>query len=294
MFVKPPLTLAQALALAAEQLQATSPTPRLDAELLLGHVLGWPRARVLSEGRAMLAPAQLEQFQRLVVRRTALEPVAYIVGHKAFYGLDLLVTPDVLVPRPETELLVEQALACARSRPASPALRIADIGTGSGAIAVALAAHLPQARIYASDASAAALAVAARNLERYGLGGRVQLLHGDLLEPLPEPVDLLVSNPPYTVLTEIDAPVRRYEPHLALDGGPDGLSIYRRLLARAPAALRPGSALMLEIGATQAKAVTGYARQAFPEATIRVHQDLAGWDRVVAVMLCYSGACKPE
>jgi release factor glutamine methyltransferase len=276
-------TIAHALHWATEYLQASSATPRLDAEVLLAHVLGWGRARLLSERQALLDTEQYARFEQLVERRAWLEPVAYLVGHREFYGRDFVVTPAVLVPRPETELLVERALAWARGRQGRP-LTIADIGTGSGIIAVTLAAELPDAHVYATDLSTNALEVAARNAERHGVAAQVALLRGDLLEPLPEPVDLLVSNPPYTVLAEIDENVRRHEPHMALDGGPDGLAMYRRLLAAAPAHLASGGALMLEIGATQGAAVAALARQHFPGATVTVRQDLAGWDRVVEIV----------
>jgi release factor glutamine methyltransferase len=267
---------------AAEALAPTSPTPRLDAELLLAHALGWPRARLLAERAHAPSPQEAASFAAMVARRAALEPVAYIVGHKEFYGLDFFVDQRVLVPRPETELLVELALAAAsRLTPHAPRLLIADIGTGSGAIAVALAAHLPEATVYATDLSADALAVAARNVERHGLAGRVALLHGDLLAPLPGPVDLIVSNPPYTVLAEVEPNVLAHEPHLALEGGPDGAAVYRRLLAAAPRYLRPGDALLLEIGAWQGELVAGLLREALPSASVTVHQDLAGRDRVV-------------
>ncbi|HEU5103744.1 MAG TPA: peptide chain release factor N(5)-glutamine methyltransferase [Roseiflexaceae bacterium] len=291
-------TIAQALDWAAGYLHASSPTARLDAELLLAHVLAWPRARLLAEGRMRLEQRQDSIFRDLVARRAALEPIAYLVGHKEFYGLDFFVDPRVLVPRPETELLVELALRFARQRtnderpneiesaalvlgPAS--LLLADVGTGSGAIAVALAVHLPMARLIAIDISPAALELARQNVERHGVAERVRLLQGDLLDPLGDPVDLIVSNPPYTILEEIDEGVRRYEPRLALDGGADGLELYRRLLALAPAKLRPGGAVLLEIGATQAAAVTELAREAFPKASVSIHQDLAGRDRVVII-----------
>jgi release factor glutamine methyltransferase len=160
---------------------------------------------------------------------------------------------------------------------------VADIGTGSGAIAVALALHLPAAQIYAIDISSEALALAQQNVNRYGLAERVRLLQGDLLNPLAAPVDLIVGNLPYTILSEIDEGVRRYEPHQALDGGPDGLELYRRMLQQAPAYLGPSGAILLEIGATQAAAVTELARRAFPDATVSVHRDLAGHDRVVVI-----------
>jgi release factor glutamine methyltransferase len=203
------------------------------------------------------------------------------VGHKEFYGLEFAVDRRVLVPRPETELLVELALAAVHQIGAP--LRIADIGTGSGAIAVALAAHLPAAQIDAVDISAAALAVAEANVARHGLAGRVRLLQGDLLAPLDGLYDVIVSNPPYTILAEVEPNVLAHEPHLALEGGPDGADLYRRLLADAPAHLRPGGALLCEIGAWQGEIVASLARAAFPAAQVRVHQDLAGHDRVVSV-----------
>jgi release factor glutamine methyltransferase len=291
-------TISQALEWASGRLRATSPTARLDAELLLAHVLGWPRARLLAEGRMQLEQLHDAAFRDLVARRAALEPVAYLVGHKEFYGLDFAVAPGVLVPRPETELLVEIALGLARQKtkdqrrndlekadlvfgPSS--VVIADVGTGSGAIAVALAVHLPEAQIIAIDISPAALELARRNVERHSLAARVRLLQGDLLDLLDQPVDLIVSNPPYTILSEIDEGVRRHEPRQALDGGADGLELYRRLLAAAPAKLRRGGAMLLEIGATQAAAVAELARRAFPGASVGVHQDLAGLDRVVVI-----------
>lgn len=299
-------TIDRTLAWATDQLRAASATPRLDAELLLAHVLGWPRARVLAEGRAPLADANQTMFRALVARRAALEPVAYLIGHKEFYGLDFIVDRSVLVPRPETELVVDLALALARRQatedrrsqiedqqpsildPRSSTLFtrspvVADIGTGSGCIAVAVAAHLPGALVYATDLAPDALQIARQNVERHGLAKQVQLLQGDLLDALPEPVDLLLSNPPYTILADIDAGVRQYEPHLALDGGPDGLAVYRRLLVAAPTRLRSGGAIVLEIGAEQGAAVGDLAGEHFPAAQIEVYQDLAGLDRVVVV-----------
>jgi len=276
-------TIAQALTWAADQLRAASATPRLDAQLLLGHILGWERARVLAAGHAPLEEPWRSAFRALVARRAALEPVAYLVGHKEFYGLDFLVDRGVLVPRPETELLVDLALRFARGLPLQRPAVIADIGTGSGCIAVAVAIHLRDALVCATDISPDALRIAGKNVERYGVAARVRLIQGDLLDALPEPVDLLLSNPPYTILSEIDEGVWRHEPHLALDGGPDGLDIYRRLLAAAPAALRPGGAVMLEIGAAQGAAVSALALARVPGARVSVHQDLAGLDRVVII-----------
>jgi release factor glutamine methyltransferase len=273
-------TIGELLRWAAETLAPASPTPRLDAELLLAHALGWNRARVLAELRWSPVPGPVATFQQLVARRRDLEPVAYLVGQREFYGLDFVVDQRVLVPRPETELLVEQAIVRARAleRPL-----IADICTGSGCIAVALAHELPQARIVASDFSPGALEVAQINVERHGVAERVSLLRGDLLEALPGPVDILVCNPPYTILAEIDEGVRRYEPHLALDGGVDGLAFYRRLLAQAPAYLRRPGALLLEIGAGQAQAVSALAAGHFPAARVALQRDLAGHPRVVSI-----------
>lgn len=265
---------------ATARLAASSTTARLDAELLLAHVLGCSRARLLAELQEQVRPEQAHRFAELVARRTSGEPVAYLVGRREFYGLDLLVDARALVPRPETELLVEQALQVAADLPAN--CRIADIGTGSGAIAIALASKLPAARIYATDLSAVALELARLNVARHGMQERVQLLQGDLTAPLPEDVDMIVSNPPYTIISDIDANVRRYEPHLALDGGSDGLAVYRRLIGAAAGRLRPGGAILLEIGSGQAAAVLELLRQAMPTAQLALYHDLAGHERVVS------------
>jgi release factor glutamine methyltransferase len=300
---EPGASIAQALVWATHQLHSVSATARLDSELLLAHVLGWGRARVLAERRHPIDAGQQAAFRDLVARRAALEPVAYLTGHKEFYGLDFAVDRRVLVPRPETELLVDLALAFARRKtedegrmsnaPSSsvlgpPSITIADIGTGSGCIAIALAVNMPAARIVATDISPDALAVARQNVERHAVAGQVRLAAGDLLEPLDAPVDMLVSNPPYTVLAEIDEGVRQHEPRPALDGGPDGLAVYRRLLAQAPVKLRASGAVLFEIGATQGHAAAGLARAAFPAARVSIHQDLAGLDRVVEIITAES------
>jgi release factor glutamine methyltransferase len=295
-----PTTITENLAWAANQLRATSETPRLDAELLLAHILRRDRAWLLAEGQQLLTADQAAAFRALIARRAALEPVAYIVGYKEFYGLDFLVDRRVLVPRPETELLVDLALDIVRRktkderrktesdtlRPSSFVLRplcIADIGTGSGCIAIALAVHLPAALVTAVDISPGALEVAWLNAAHHGVAERVRVVQGDLLAPLDQPVDLVVSNPPYTILSAIDEGVRRYEPRAALDGGPDGYDLYRRLLPQLPAKLRPGGAALLEIGATQGSIVAELAQRSFPAACISIHQDLAGLDRVVVI-----------
>ena len=274
-----------ALDRAEAQLQASGvKSPRFDAELLLAHVLGGNRAALLAHLDDALGPTQYTRFCDLVARRAAREPLAYLLGHREFYSLDFLVDRRVLIPRPETELLVEEALRLAAILP-SP-FRIADVGTGSGAIAVALAVHLPQATVYALDASPAALAVAAANARRHGVAGRVRCLAGDLLAPLPEPVDLIIANLPYVAADEwaaLPPEIRDHEPRRALDGGDDGLALIRRLLATADSYLRPGGAILLEISAEQGAAATALARRHFPQATVRLLPDYAGLDRLLVV-----------
>jgi len=222
--------------------------------------------------------------------------VAYITGHKEFYGLDFYVDRRVLVPRPETELLVEKGLEIGRA--ISNPLTIADVGTGCGAIAISLAVHLPRAIIYALDASSEALEVTALNRCRHSVERNVHLLQGDLLSPLPEPVDLIVANLPYVSRAEweqLPRTIATYEPRSALDGGPDGLDAIRRLLAQARSHLKPQATILLEIGATQGAAATDLARRSFDNpptllrtphfsrATVEVVQDYAGLDRMVVI-----------
>ena len=254
---------------------------KLDAELLLVHALGITRAQLHAHPQSQLRPTELARYRQLIERRTRREPVAYIVGHKEFYGLDLFVDERVLIPRPETELLVEKAIKVSQRQSV-----VADVGTGSGAIAVSLAVHLPQILVYATDASPAALEVAARNCRRHCVEDRVHLLQGHLLEPLPEHVDLIVANLPYVSqaeLAQLPPEISRYEPREALDGGPDGLDCIRHLLAQAEGHLKPGGVVLLEIGATQGEAVVALARRHFPAARVQIAQDYAGLDRVVIV-----------
>lgn len=259
-------------------------TPRLDAELLLGHVLGLTRAPIHAHPNRRLDAAGLDSYRELIERCKQHEPMAYIIGHKEFYGLDFYVDRRVLIPRPETELLVEKGLEIGRA--ASHSLTIADVGTGSGAIAISLAVHLPQAIIYALDASPEALEVAALNRRRHSVERRVHLFQGDLLSPLPEPVNLIVANLPYVSWAEWEQlpwTITAYEPRSALDAGPDGLDAIRRLLAQARSHLKPQAMILLEIGATQEAAVTNLARHHFSRATVEVVQDYAGLDRMVVI-----------
>jgi release factor glutamine methyltransferase len=283
-------TIHEALTRARTHLSATDPnTASLDAAVLLGHVLGLSRAVLYAHPERQLSAEELARFEALLERRTRGEPVAYLTGHKEFMGLDLLVDRRVLIPRPETELLVESALQEVQERLQKSQnfadLRVADIGTGSGAIALALAAHAPQlALIYATDLSAEALELARENARRLGVEERMRFLEGDLLEPLPEPVDLLPANLPYIAAGEPLAPtLRDYEPHLALFGEEDGLGHLRRLLVSAPPHLKPGATLLLEFGYDQRARLEPVIPHFLPGATLRFISDYAGWDRLVVV-----------
>jgi release factor glutamine methyltransferase len=279
------MLVGQALLRAATQLRNEGvESPRLDTELLLAHVLDVNRAALFTWPDRRLAPKELTRFRALVVRRAAREPLAYLVGQREFFGLDLLVDPRVLIPRPETELLVEHALRLARHR-ADP-LQIADVGAGSGAIIVALAVHLPRATLFALDDSTEALALTTQNAIRHGVADRIHCVPGDLLTPLPTPVNLVTANLPYVTTEEwqtLAPEIRDHEPRAALDGGPDGLDLIRRLLAMAPPYVEQGGAILLEIGANQGAAVTALARQRFPGADVQLFQDYAGLDRLVVV-----------
>jgi len=259
--------------------QSALDNPRLDAEILLAHALGITRGQLHAHPQGQLSSVELASYRQLIERRARRESVAYIVGHKEFYGLDLFVDSRVLIPRPETELLVEKAIEIGQRQSV-----VADIGTGSGAIAISLAVHLPLILVYATDVSPEALEVAARNCRRHGVEDRVHLLQGHLLEPLPEPVDLIVANLPYVSqaeLAQLPPEISRYEPREALDGGPDGLDHIRHLLAQAGGHLRPGGVVLLEIGATQGQAVVALAERHFPAARVEIARDYAGLDRVV-------------
>jgi release factor glutamine methyltransferase len=278
------MQIREALAQAVESLRNQEvESPRLDAELLLAHVLQVNRAAVLTWPDRSLAPKQLTSFRDLVSRRAAREPLAYVVGHREFFGLDFAVDPRVLIPRPETELLVERAIEIARGLPRP---KIADVGAGSGAIAVAVAVHLPGAVVYALDSSAGALAVVAENARRHGVDGRVCCLMGDLLMPLPEPVDVVVANLPYVTTEEWTAlppEIRDHEPRPALDGGADGLAFIRRLFETAGSHMRPEGAILVEVGARQGAAVTALAHETCPDAQVALGLDLAGLDRMIIV-----------
>lgn len=276
------MTLKQALREARATLERHSIIDsRLVSELLLRHALGISQVQLYQDLHRELSPREESDFGRLIERCLSGEPVAYVTGHREFYGLDFYVDASVLVPRPETELLVERALALAREWPMAT---IADIGTGSGAIAVSLALNLPQTRIYATDVSEPALRVARLNCRRHGVDDRVCLLWGDLLSPLPQPVDLIVANLPYVREEEVSRRgLTGFEPSLALNGGGDGLERIRELCHGLGGGLRPGGALLLEVGMGQSRAVAGLLRSLFPGAGIEITPDLSGIERVICL-----------
>lgn len=281
-----PDSLAAALREAGARLRARGlEGAQLDAELLLGHVLGLERTQVLTRGRQRLTTAQRAAYAALVERRLAHEPLAYLTGRREFYDVELAVDSRALIPRPETEHLVEAALAWTQAQ-STTSLRVVDVGTGSGAIALVLARHLPEAQVWAVDLSPAALDVARANLQRYGVEQRVTLVRDDLLTALPGPFGLIAANLPYVAHAELPTlmpDVRDYEPVLALDGGAEGLDLVARLIAQAATRLARPGLLLLEIDPRQAPRVGALAAQALPEARVSIVRDLAGWERVVCV-----------
>ena len=280
--VRFPSTLKQALAGAIEELTARQVgSPRMNAETLLMFTLGCDRAYLYAHPERKLAAAELARYEDAIRQRASGKPAQYITGHQEFWGLDLVVSPAVLIPRPETEHVVETALELARAwaRP-----RIVDVGTGSGCIALALARELPQAEICGVDISGEALEIARANAARLQLDQRVSFLHSDLLNGFPrgEGFDLVVSNPPYVSEAEPEKTqreVREFEPKVAVFAGADGLSAYQRLVPQAREALRDGGWLVMEIGFTMEAPVrallAGWSE-------VRVTQDLQGIPRVVA------------
>ncbi len=278
------MNLRQALVHARDVLAASRiEDASLEGEILLRHVLGIDRSQLYLDLDVDLSPAQEKTLNLFLKRRCRGEPSAYLTGHREFYGLDFIVNPVVLIPRPETELLVELGIELARKY---SIFTIADIGTGCGAIAVSLAVHLPQSTVYATEISAEALKVARDNCLRHGVADRVVLLQGNLLEPLAKPVDMIVANLPYVREADLSSnrPLR-FEPAVALDGGKNGLAWIKSLCRQADRKLNKDGCLLLEIGVGQAKAVVSLLRKSFPGGAIEVRQDLAGIERVVSLRL---------
>jgi release factor glutamine methyltransferase len=255
----------------------------LEAEVLLRHLLGINRAQLYLDLEKGLGNASEAGFFELIERRRKGEPSAYITGHREFFGLDFTVNGNVLIPRPESELLVEKALELALNQEIGS---VADVGTGCGAIAISLAKNTECIRIFATDLSVAALEVAGENCRRHAVSDKVKLLHGDLLEPLPQPVNLMIANMPYVREEELpDIGPLSFEPALALDGGFRGLAVIEALCRQASDKLLPGGSMLLEIGEGQVDGVADIIRRTLPPARIEISGDYAGIERVIGVYL---------
>jgi release factor glutamine methyltransferase len=257
-----------------------------EAVWLLEHALGVSRTHLHSEPDRQIGRQEADRALEFVTRRARREPLQYLLGTQEFRGLEFLVTPAVLIPRVDTECLVEEALSVMGRREASV---VADIGTGTGCVAISVAVASPRSQVWATDLSAAALEVARANCRRHHVDHQVTCLEGDLIEPLRPMglegrIDLMLSNPPYIAADEwsdLQPEVGQFEPRLALAGGPDGLAFHRRLIRTAPGFLRPGGWLLMEVGAGQANAVTCLAAALGAFDSIRVRRDRAGIERVV-------------
>jgi release factor glutamine methyltransferase len=296
-----PFSIRSALLWGAQVLrQAGLENSRLDAEVLLRHVLNMEKEQLCVNGDAPISAGQEAEFRGLLLRRSRREPVAYITGHKEFWSVDFFVTPAVLIPRPETELLVEVALQYARQLAIRSSVKVLDIGTGSGAISVCLAKEQAASQIFAVDISPVALDVARLNARRHGVADRIRFLAGDLfapVKPLPETFDLIVSNPPYIRSGELSllAPeIREWEPTVALDGGPDGLDTYRRIIEEGHSYLTTGGSIVLEIGADMASAVADLFSRSGCYGPAFVYQDYAGKDRVIAAVKLSTSDAAPK
>jgi release factor glutamine methyltransferase len=251
---------------------------RLDAELLIGHALGIDRTALLAKLQEEVPYAAGVEIERLAKRRLNHEPVAYLTGAREFYGREFIVSPAVLVPRPETEMLVEWALAWLAARPTA---HVIDVGTGSGAISISIAAEAPDSTVTATDISANALEVARTNAARL-CPDRVIFRQADLIEGVEGRFELIVANLPYLRNAQINGNLDiGAEPRLALDGGPDGLALISRLVRQAPQALAPTGAIGLELDPSQAETVARSLSDSLPGAQVEIHQDLAGLDRFV-------------
>lgn len=264
-----------------------SDTPQLDAQVVIAHIIGKPRAWLLAHLETPLTPPQVDSAATAFARLAAGEPLPYIIGHWEFFGLDFNVTKDVLIPRPETELLVEKAISWLTSHP--EARSVVDVGTGCGAIAISIAARIPNANILATDISPKALKVAQSNAEKNHVKNQIEFKECDLLPssfiPPHSSFDLICANLPY-IPTETmrGLPIYGREPTLALDGGSDGLDLYRRLFKLAPAWLAPQGVMLLEIESSLGAQAFSLARDYFENVTINPHQDLAGHDRLLEII----------
>lgn len=283
------MKILEALRYAASQLETVLKEPdesRQEAEILLQHFLGLNKLQLYIEPGLELKPEEKLKLNQCLNRRISLEPVQYILGCAEFFGLEFYVEPSVLIPRPESELLVEKVLEYAQEMRERPLL-IADVGTGSGCLAVALAVNLPRSKILAVDISSDALKTAGRNVLKHNLSGRIELIQGDLLADLEIPeIDIVVANLPYIPLAEyerLSADMLKYEPAIALAGGHDGLMQIRRLLDRVSGNLKERGCLFLEVGIGQSNAVMEIARKSIAGASVEIFKDPGGVERVVKV-----------
>lgn len=263
---------------------------RENAELLLGHLLGWDRTRLLLHWNELFPNAQKEAWEQLLQRKAAGEPVQYIIGEQEFYGLPFEVNPSVLIPRPETEILVETIIQLGHEIYPNGTPSIVDIGTGSGAIPITIAVQCPAWQISTSDISPAATEVAKRNAVRNGVAERISFFQGDLLAPfiaLQSEIDILISNPPYIPtqnIEELQPEVRAYEPMSALDGGGDGLVLYRRMIDQLRELAKPPRLIGFEVGMGQAREVASLLQTAMADAEVRIVEDYGGIERhVIAI-----------
>jgi len=264
------------------------PTPRLDAELLLSHLLNLNRIELYLKFDYVLKRKELEEFRELVIRRAKREPIAYITGHKEFWSLDFIVTEDVLVPRPETEVLVEETLKIFKeSRQPVNGCRVLEIGTGSGAVAISLAKELPMVSIVASDNSRKALKVAKQNAAKFAMGNNFDLVLGDLFAPFRNEngfCDVIISNPPYVPqgdFLKLSPEIKDFEPQDALNGGKDGLQVFRKIIPDASKYIKKNGYLLLEVGDNQAKRVVRLIEETGLFCKSCIIKDLGGKDRVV-------------
>jgi release factor glutamine methyltransferase len=272
----------QGLEQSTTRIDSLSDSAALDAQVLIAHIVRQPRSWVLAHPATLLTPSQESTLEEALTALADGTPLPYVVGHWEFYGLDFEVTPDVLIPRPETELLVEKALAWLERRPDARAA--IDVGTGSGCIAISLASRVRSLKILATDISRQALKVAQRNAEKFSVADRIEFICCDLLPPKKQPYDLIVANLPYIPTKTMESlPVYGREPTMALDGGSDGLDLVRKLISLAPGYLSPGGMMMLEIESSQGMAALSLAYDTFSHASIHLHRDLTDRDRLIEI-----------
>lgn len=273
-----------------DRLASISDTPNLDASVLIAHIINKPRTWVMAHPELTLTVEQQDQMNESLTRLELGESFPYVLGHWEFFGMELNITPDVLIPRPETELLVEKAIAWLQE--SNVRRTVADIGTGSGAIAVSIAVNVPDAHILATDISRVALEVARDNARKHKVQTRIDFVQCDILPPHPDPLsteqhfDLICANLPYIPTETLHAlPIYGREPTIALDGGGDGLDLFRKLMKIAPEWLAPNSLILLEIEATRGIQALNLACDMFSQAEIHLHQDLTGRDRLLEIRL---------